>query len=110
METPRKQRDLLLRATYKSTPGDNDNKARLKRSVIPPSDGHRGHQIPDGPSCVPWWALVCQWAIGKDADVDSFYLAIEKEENPEKRQKMEDRLRRALVLLATGTAGKKNKE
>ena len=107
VEIPRKQRDLLPRATSRSTPGYNENKARLKCSVIPPSDGHRGHQIPDGPSCVPWWALVCQWAIGKDADVDSFYLAIEEEENPEKRQQMEDRLRRALVLLATGTARKK---
>eukprot|EP00751_Fragilariopsis_kerguelensis_P008927 CAMPEP_0170789932 /NCGR_PEP_ID=MMETSP0733-20121128/20064_1 /TAXON_ID=186038 /ORGANISM="Fragilariopsis kerguelensis, Strain L26-C5" /LENGTH=559 /DNA_ID=CAMNT_0011137207 /DNA_START=39 /DNA_END=1718 /DNA_ORIENTATION=- len=79
-----------------------DPKACLLRDVL----GNKGHQGSDSKNCSAWWGLVYSWMIGKTDNLDTFLKDIRNEDdNNEKQLLMKDRLNKALVFLANGTAG-----
>ena len=90
-------------AVPQRTRNRNLTKKGKKPCIISGVEGHRGHQMPDAPTCAPWWSLVSLWVVGKLFELDRVYTTIWEERDRDKRELMEHILLEILVLLTTGT-------
>lgn len=68
-------------------------------------EGHKAHQGPFGFHSIVHWGSVFVLDIGKCLEMKVYYQKIENAGSMEERKKPEERLKDALVLLATGTEG-----
>ena len=93
---------IATEASQASVPSvsGTDPKACLLRDV----PGNKGHQGSDSKNCSAWWGLVYSWMIGKTDNLDTFLKDIRNEDDTNEKQLLKDRLNKAFVFLANGTA------
>ena len=79
---------------------DNPNACIIKGAL-----GHKGHQGCESPAVGPWWALVYRWMVGRVEKFDNHLWKIEAEEEPMEKEKLKNKLYKALIVMTNGERG-----
>ena len=73
--------------------------------IIKGERGHKGHQGCESPAVGPWWALVYRWMVGRVEKFDNQLRKIEAEEEPMEKEKLKNKLYKALIVMTNGERG-----